>query len=102
MDGFIKRSPGEDVTLETRHDSHEAVDKQKRYRQILGILDGREMTAKEIANEMYLKWMIPTNERNYSAPRLTEMAEKGMVEVVGKKLCQWTGKTVAVYAIRKP
>lgn len=94
------RMPGEYTTYETRSESHEKVDKKVRYRQILECLDGKELTAKEIANEMFHKGYIPSNERNYSAPRLTEMSEEGMVEPVGKKVCQWTGKKVAVYAIR--
>ena len=46
------RRMGESPTAESRAESHELVDKQKRYRQILSILRGREMTATEIAVEM--------------------------------------------------
>lgn len=94
------RTPGEYTTYETRAESHEKVDKRVRYRQILECLDGRELTAKECADEMFRKGYIPTNERNFCAPRLTEMSEEGIVEPVGKKVCRWTGKKVAVYAIR--
>ena len=97
---FERRSYGENPTIETRHESHEKVDKRKRYQQITEILDGKELTAKEIAVEMFRRGYIPTTERNFSAPRLTEMSEQGMVEPVGKKICQWTGKKVAVYALR--
>ena len=100
MSNFEKRLPGEIPTLETRHESHEKVDKRKRYREILEVLEGKEMTAKEIAVEMWRRGYIPSTERNYSAPRLTEMSEQGLVEPVGKKICQWTGKKVAVYALR--
>ena len=100
MSEIERRNPGEYTTCETRSESHEKVDKKKRYREILECLDGKELTAKEIADAMFRKGYIPTNERNYSAPRLSEMAEAGMVEPVGKKVCQWTGKKVAVYAIR--
>lgn len=100
MSNFEKRLPGEIPMLETRHESHEKVDKRKRYQQITEILDGKELTAKEIAVEMFRRGYIPTTERNFSAPRLTEMSEQGMVEPVGKKICQWTGKKVAVYALR--
>ena len=94
------RKPGEMTTLETRHDAHEKVDKQKRYQQIIECLTGHQMTAKECAEAMRQKGYIPTSERNFTAPRLTEMAKIGMVEPVGKKVCQWTGKKVAVYAVR--
>lgn len=95
-----RREYGDPVTPSTRGEANEKVDRQKRYSQILEILNGNEMTAKEIAVAMYVKGLIPTAERNYSAPRLTEMSQMGMVEPIGKKKCQYTGKTVAVYAER--
>ena len=85
------------VTLETRVESESTVDKQLRYTQILEILGDYEMTAKEIANEMYMRGMIPTNERNFTSPRITELCIKGILEPVGKKKCMWTGKTVSTY-----
>lgn len=88
------------ITLETRHESNETVDKQKRYMQILEILGNKEMTAKEIAVEMCNKGYVPTPERNFSAPRLTELSIKGIVEPIGKRKCEYTGKTVALYKVR--
>ena len=103
MDGFIKRNPGEDTTLETRHDSHETVDKHKRYQQIMEVLsECGPLTAKECADVLFHKGLLPSNERNYAAPRMTELSERGFVEPIGKKPCKWSGKMVAVYAIRKP
>ena len=93
------RRPGEIVTLDTRGEANETVDRQKRYAQIIDILRGHEMTAKEIAVEMYKNGLIPTSERNFTAPRLTELSQNGVVEPIGKKKCQYTGKTVAVYAM---
>ena len=99
---YEKRNPGEVPTLETRHDAYETVDKQQRYNQIIECLTEKPaQTAKEIAVMMQSKGYIPTSERNFTAPRLTEMSKKGMVEPVGKKTCQWTGKKVAVYALRE-
>lgn len=57
-------------------------------------------TAKEIAVEMKKRGDIPTDERNFTAPRLTELSIKGIVEPIGKKKCSYTGKTVSVYKIR--
>lgn len=89
---------GQDITLETRHDAHETVNKRLRYRQILECLNQYgPMTAKECAHQMFRKGYIPTNERNHTSPRLTEMTSKGLVEPIGKKTCRWTGKTVTVY-----
>lgn len=98
---IIKRMLGEYPPTETRAESNETVDRDKRYRQILEILALKEMTAKEVAVEMCRRGFVPTSERNYSAPRLTELQAKGRVEAIGKKKCQYTGKTVAVYAIRE-
>ena len=94
--------PGEIVTLDTRAESHETVDKQKRYSQIMECLSQcGPLTAKECAVIMMQKGYIPTSERNFTAPRLTELSRSGQVEPVGKKLCAYTGKKVAVYALRK-
>lgn len=96
-----ERLPGQNPTLETRHAAYEKIDKKKRYSQIIEVLSGgKEMTAKEIAVEMWNRGYIPSSERNFTAPRLTEMSQKGIVEPVGKQLCQWTHKMVAVYKIR--
>ncbi len=96
---IIPRRVGEYVPFETRGEAHETVDKQLRYRQILHVLRGKELTAKEVAVEMQREGYIPTTERNFTAPRLTELSKNGVVEAIGKKRCQYTGKTVAVYAI---
>ncbi len=97
---MIFRNYGEATTLETRHDSHETVDKSKRYEQITECLnEGIYMTAKEIAVMMYEKGYIPSTERNYTAPRLTEMMQKGIVEPIGKTRCRYTGKTVTVFVL---
>lgn len=94
--------PGENVTVDTRAESHETVDKQKRYSQIMECLQQcGPLTAKECAVIMMQKGYIPTSERNFTAPRLTELSQNGLVEPVGKKLCTYTGKKVAVYALRE-
>lgn len=97
-----KRQAGEMTTLETRADAHEKVSKKKRYSQIIECLkECPEMTAKECAVMMMQKGYIPTSERNFVSPRLTEMSYKGMVEPIGKKKCTYTGHTVAVYSLRE-
>lgn len=84
-----KRLPGENTPALTR------------CRQILEILKEHEMTAKEIAVAMKIRGWIPTDERNFTAPRLTEMCEDGLVEPVGKRKCSHTGRVVTVYAVRE-
>ncbi len=99
---MIERRVGEIPTLETRSEAYETVDKKKRYAQITEILaGGKEMTAKEIAVEMCNRGYIPTSERNFTAPRLTELSKEGKVEPIGKQRCTYTGKTVAVYKLRE-
>lgn len=87
------------VTFETRRETHETVDKEKRYEQIMTILKSKPMTAKEIAVEMCRLGLTPNSERNFSAPRLTELVDKGMVKTIGKKVCDYTGKKVTIYCV---
>lgn len=97
---MIERRYGEMTTLDTRGESYEQIDKVKRYSQIIECLrENPQMTAKQIAVRMHEKGYIPTTERNFTAPRLTEMSQRGIVEPIGKTKCQYTGKTVAVYGL---
>lgn len=88
---------GGHITFQTRREAYDHVDKQRRYKEILDCLGNKQMTAKEIAVEMNFRGYIPTTERNFAAPRLTELEQKGKVIVVGKKKCDYSGKTVAIY-----
>lgn len=85
------------ITFQTRREAYDHVDKQRRYVEIMECLGNKQMTAKEIAVEMNFRGYIPTTERNFTAPRLTELEKKGKVIVIGKKKCDYTGKTVAIY-----
>ena len=98
---MINRRFGENPTVETRSEANEKVNKALRYKQIIECLRERPMSAKQVAVMMYHKGYIPTTERNFTAPRLTELTYKGIVEPVGKTKCSYTGKTVAVYALRE-
>lgn len=100
MSDIILRQPGEYTPFETRSEAHETVDKETRYKQILEVLGDDEMTAKEIAVRMCARRYIPTTERNFTAPRLTELQANGKVEVIGKRKCAYTHKMVSVYKIR--
>ena len=96
------RRYGTNPTLETRSDANETVDKKKRYKQIIEILtDGKEMSAKEIAVEMCDRGYTPTTERNFSSPRITELLRNGVLDCIGKKKCEYTNKTVSVFALRE-
>jgi repressor of nif and glnA expression len=93
------------ITDETRCESYAAVneDAAARRRVILTILaeSAEGMTAREVAAELHRCGITPTGERNYSAPRLTELREAGAILTVGKRICAQTGRNVAVWAVRK-
>jgi len=86
------------LTYETRQLSFEDIKdkRQRRYNQILDRLD-KPKTAKEVAVELFELGLIPSTERNYTSPRLTELEKMGIIKAIGKKKCEYTGKTVAVY-----
>ena len=86
------------ITTQTRQLSFDDIQEKtkKRYEQILDRLD-KPKTAKEIAVELFEIGVIPSTERNYTAPRLTELEKMGYVKAIDKKKCEYTGKTVAVY-----
>ena len=89
------------ITTQTRQLSFEDIKPKRkiRYEQILDRLITGTKTAKEIAVELFDLKLIPSTERNYTAPRLTELEKMGLVKVIDKKKCEYTGKTVAIYEI---
>lgn len=80
-----------DIPRQTRRESYEAMDRETRKREILAVLDGREMTAREIA------WKLGFHERNAAAPRLTELRKAGRVEPCGIRIDGTTGRPVTVW-----
>lgn len=86
------------TSLINRNEAYASIDKELRYRQILDILSYGDMSAKEIAVEMFKRKYTPTAERNFAAPRLTELVKKGKVAAIRKKKCSYTGKNVTVYS----
>ena len=94
----------ESIPQETRRESYEAVKQDAAARRlvILEILAGHEkgMTAREVSAELHRRGITPTDERNYAAPRLTELYQAGKIKTTGKKICPQTGRNVAVWAVR--
>jgi hypothetical protein len=92
------------IPQETRRESYQAakIDAAARRRVILEILTEHRggLTAREVAGELHRRGVVPTDERNFAAPRLTELCEAGKVKAIGKKLCPQTGRNVAVWAVR--
>ena len=80
-----------DIPRQTRRESYEAMDRETRKKEILAVLDGREMTAREIAKKLGF------HERNAAAPRLTELKKAGRVEPCGIRIDKTTGRPVTVW-----
>lgn len=91
---------GENPMLENRGLANESVNREKRYAQIKEILNGKQLTFREIAKEMYERGYTISPETTYSQPRVTEMVQKGEVEPIGKTKSSITGKTVTVFQLR--
>lgn len=92
-----------EITNTTRREGCEAAKRNAaaRWRVILDILTEKGgMTAREVSAELHRRGITPTDERNYAAPRLTELYQAGKVKPTGKKVCPQTGRNVAVWAVR--
>ncbi len=87
------------ISQECRRESNEQVNKSLRYVQIKNILQNKEMTAKEIAVEMFKKGYTDSDDRNYAAPRLTELKEMRLAIVIDKKYCEYSKRKVSVYKL---
>lgn len=83
------------ITKETRAESLNELDKTKRYEEIRYALknEANGLTARELAKK------LGSEERNYVAPRLTELTKKNEVEVISKRYDKKTKRNVAVYAL---
>lgn len=62
-----------------------------RKKQILQIMGDKEMTARQVCRKM------KHTDLNFVRPRLTEMVEEGLLEVVGKAYDKATERNVSVY-----
>jgi DNA-binding PadR family transcriptional regulator len=84
---------------ETRRESYKKVKNTRNNRQalILSILGDREMTANEITDEMFATGIISRPDPNAVRPRLTELEQAEVVEIVRKEKCPHSNRDVAVY-----
>lgn len=97
---MVNRNPGENPMLENQIESNTSIDRRKRYSQILEVMKDQEMTFREIARAMFDKGYTIGTETTYSQPRVTEMVRKGMIEPVGTKVSDVSGKKVTVFRVR--
>ncbi len=87
------------ITFRTRHQSYEDMKEHlsERHKQILEILKDKEMTTREIAQELYKRHYTNTEDVNNARPRITELESLGFVTADKTKKCSVTNKEVAVY-----
>jgi predicted HTH transcriptional regulator len=105
--GFFREKEGGamSITEETRRESYHAVLETltERQKAVLQVLKERgDLTAQETAAELHRRRLTPADERNFAAPRLTELCEMGLVAAVGKKKCYKTGRNVTVWSATQP
>lgn len=93
------RKKTDKTTKETRRESYEAVlpKVKDRARLILATLGNRELTVSEITDELVAAGEIPYYNRNYVAPRLTELKDMGIVETCGRRKSTHSPATEAVW-----
>lgn len=89
----------DEITKKTRRESYDAIlpKVKKRAREILQVLGTRSMTASEITEELVRAGTIPYFNRNYVAPRLTELKEIGILETCGRRKATRSDATEAVW-----
>ena len=87
------------TTKETRRASYDAVipKAKERGRLILETLGSRSMTVSEITDELVKAGRIPYYNRNYVAPRLSELKDMGVVETCGRRRSTHSTATEAVW-----
>lgn len=87
------------ITKQTRQESYEEVlpKCKERSRLILEVLGSRSMTVSEITDELVAAGRIPYFNRNYVAPRLSELKDMGVVKTVGRRKATRSNATEAVW-----
>ena len=91
------------ITTDTRFKSLEKLDRSGLYNLILSTLhDNKEngLTAREVAVILYNQGLLRSNERQATAPRLTELVDDGRVVIIGKRFDEISLRNVAVYTIK--
>lgn len=86
------------TTASTRRESHRKIKKTKMYEKILLAISTDILTAREIAIRLFENGAIEYPARAVVQPRITELVENGVLEVVGKKYDNQTERTVAQYS----
>lgn len=85
---------------EARRQSYEAILPKRgaRCRLILETLGDRQMTASELTEELVAAGEIPYFNRNFVAPRLTELKDMGILETVGRRKATRSDVSESIWA----
>lgn len=89
------------ISEKNRLESLKKIDRQSMYTMILRVLKNREMTAREIALELYNNNEVLSPSRQTTQPRCVELYERGKIKKVGKKYDELTERNVTIYALRE-
>ena len=91
------------ITNQTRRESLKSVKPNaERHRHlIVEILEREPMTAMEVAEVLFAEGHTPYLDRNFAAPRLTELKNAGKVINTGKKYCKRTDRNIALWSLVK-
>lgn len=90
------------ISTDTRFESMRRINKNKMYSLIISALKSANkegLTARECALQLYNEGKILDNNRQMTAPRLTELEDKGIVKLIGKRFDDLTGRMVGVYSL---
>lgn len=87
------------TTKEIRKENYEKVLPKinERRRLVLETLGNKQMTVSEITDELVSAGKIPYFNRNYVAPRLTELKDMGLVEACGRRTSTHSQATESVW-----
>jgi len=85
------------ITRQNAHDSVVGTLAPKRRQLILAALGSGPATASELAADLWRLGLLPYSHRGLVAPRLTELEHEGLVRTTGRKPCQQTGRSEAIY-----
>ncbi|MCY8549273.1 hypothetical protein MOD25_05050 [Bacillus haynesii] len=105
LSSLFKKNKTSDITKETRNEAYAHVSEtlSERQRVVFENLHNsfeNGATAKELAVFLHKKNLVPSSDRNSVHPRLNELRAKGLVEIIGKKTCQYTDRKVAIYTTK--
>lgn len=91
------------IAFATRRASYEAILSKvnPRQRLILETLGDREMTVSELTEELVAAGKLPYFNRNYVAPRLTELKDAEIVETCGRRKSTRSNAQEAVWRRKK-